>query len=149
MKILVTVGSGSYDSLITNLDFSMNPNNFDVLFQIGEGKYLPKKHPYERFIPNLANRYHEFDLIISHCGAGTVFECLVSRIPIIVIPNTERSDKHQLDLAKYLYLNNICKVLYSVDDVTDNIGNYSHEIYSEYKYQSFFGADFILAKILE
>lgn len=149
MKILVTVGSGSYDSLITSLDRSLDPNNFDVLFQIGEGKYIPRKHPYERFISNLANLYHEFDLIISHCGAGTVFECLVSRIPIMVIPNTERSDKHQLDLAKYLKVNNFCQVLYSIDDVVNNIESYSRVNYMEYKFQSFFGTDFILAKILE
>lgn len=149
MKILVTVGSGSYDSLITILDCSLSPNNFDVLFQIGEGKYIPKKHTFERFIPNLANLYHEFDLIISHCGAGTVFECLESRIPIMVIPNTERSDKHQLDLARYLHINNFCQVLYSIEDVVNNINNYSRESYVEYKYQSFFGTDFILEKILE
>lgn len=149
MKILVTVGTGSYDSLITCLDDDLNANDFNVLFQIGQGKYIPKKHPYERFIPNLANMYHEFDLIISHCGAGTVFQCLTSRIPIIVIPNTERSDNHQLDLAKYLSLNNFCHVSYTVDDVVNNIKNNSPEIYSEYKCQSFFGADFILSKILE
>ncbi|MGL4749437.1 MAG: PssE/Cps14G family polysaccharide biosynthesis glycosyltransferase [Shewanella sp.] len=149
MKILVTVGSGSYDSLVRILDYSLNPECFNVFFQIGEGKYIPKRHPYSRFVPNIASRYERFDLIISHCGAGTVFECLLSRTPLFVIPNTERIDKHQLDLAKYLYLNNFCQVLYTADDVVNKVVNYNPKVYSDYKYRSFFGSDFILSKILE
>lgn len=51
-------------------------------------------------------RFKEYDLIITHAGAGTVFYLLNCKLPFIAIPNLERRDQHQIELYNWLKNNN-------------------------------------------
>jgi beta-1,4-N-acetylglucosaminyltransferase len=55
------------------------------------------------FIPE--TRFKEYDLIITHAGAGTVFFLLTFNLPLIAVPNLERRDPHQLELYNWLKKN--------------------------------------------
>lgn len=57
-----------------------------------------------KFIPEA--RFKEYDLIITHAGAGTVFFLLKCNLPFIAVPNIERRDTHQLELYYWLKDNN-------------------------------------------
>lgn len=116
IHVLVTVGTTSFDSLIKVLDRYSDEIQF--VFQIANGKYLVKYHESIDFIENIENIYSDFDLIITHAGAGTVYKLLESDIPFIVVPNTERSDKHQLELSKFVGMNLLAKVA-TVDDFAE------------------------------
>ena len=53
---------------------------------------------------------NNFDLAISHAGAGTIFTFLEHSVPLVVVPNMQRIDKHQEDIANYLVAKNYAKV---------------------------------------
>lgn len=142
MKILVTVGTGCFDSLIECCDKIACNSVYQFTFQIGKGEYLPKNGVYFDFQPDLALTH--FDLIISHCGAGTVYKCLNSKIPLIAVPNLERSDKHQSELGYYLEKNNFCSTCFDLEDLKKLIFDYKQINYDEYISVTFFGVSQVI-----
>lgn len=143
MNILVTVGSGCFDSLIMECDKILINYNCNVLFQIGDGKYKPINFQYNEYIDNLSQQYENFDLVITHCGAGTVYKCLDLGIRFISVPNIERKDRHQLELAKFLFLNNLSPVCFNLDELSKFICKYPLFLYAKYKEPRFFGQNMI------
>jgi beta-1,4-N-acetylglucosaminyltransferase len=114
MKILVTVGTTNFDSLIGYIDKEKLFYRFDVEFQIANGKYIPINHSYFRFIDSdeITRKYKLADVIITHAGFGTVVQLLEMQKRLIVVPNLERVDKHQLDLGAFLSRNRYALVAY-------------------------------------
>lgn len=116
IKGLVMVGTTTFDTLIASLDKSSD--RISLTFQIANGNYIPTCHKYERFIPNIKTIYSDFDFIITHAGAGSVYNLLEQRYKFAVVPNLERSDKHQLELANYVEINNYAST-FMVDEFND------------------------------
>lgn len=54
------------------------------------------------YSPSLASRISNADLVISHAGAGSIFETLAARVPLIAVPNPKLMDDHQAELARKL-----------------------------------------------
>jgi beta-1,4-N-acetylglucosaminyltransferase len=107
MKILVTVGTTTFDSLIEYLDQEEIFFHLDIEFQIANGKYVPVNHGFFRFVDpdEIIRKYESADIVITHAGLGTVIQLLEMRKRLIVVPNLERVDKHQLDLGAFLLRN--------------------------------------------
>ena len=105
MRVLVTVGTTRFDSLIKYIDevFAESPIKFT--FQIADGKYKPVNFPFFTFSNDIDVHYRESDLVICHAGAGTIYKLLEISKKIIIVPNTERTDNHQLDIAAYMGAN--------------------------------------------
>jgi len=101
MKIFVTVGTTTFDSLIEFLDNHLDVND-EILFQVANGKYLPSNFNYIRFTNDIDTMYREYDYIITHAGAGTIYKLLDLKKRFIVVPNLDRVDGHQTDLAQFL-----------------------------------------------
>jgi len=100
--IFVTVGTTAFDSLIREADSIAASLNAHFLCQIADGNYLPKHCQYFRFKPNLDDEYIKAAIVISHGGAGTLFELLKLEKKVIAVPNTDRIDPHQEDLINAL-----------------------------------------------
>lgn len=111
MKGLVTVGTSKFDSLVRWADNS----NLDLFVQYGDSP-KPKNKPCAQFLTNFQNRAAKFDYIVTHAGAGTCYSLLAQNCILVVIPNLNRTDDHQLELAEYLSTNkyvlslDICKL---------------------------------------
>ena len=92
MQCLICVGSTEFDSLIKELDNEkfaklLTDNGFKkLIIQTGKGTYEPsnlvssnnltvEKHSFVV----LDNMINESSLVISHCGAGVLLECLRSK----------------------------------------------------------------------
>ena len=57
---------------------------------------------YFRYAPTLKERIDEASLVISHAGAGSIFESLRAGKRLIAVPNSALMDNHQEDLCVHL-----------------------------------------------
>lgn len=117
MKVLVTVGTTKFDSLIKYLDIWNCSGRFHFEFQIADGLYIPKNHPYFSFDRNIQERYISADIIVTHAGGGTIYRILELKKKIVIVPNLERLDKHQLDIAEYMHEKGYAFSVKSVNDL--------------------------------
>lgn len=101
MNILVTVGTTKFNSLIAAVDNSDWLSKHEVLVQCADGA-KSAKYASTVFIDDIASAYQRADLIITHAGAGSVFRMLEAGHCILVIPNLERKDNHQLEIARFV-----------------------------------------------
>lgn len=146
MKYLITIGTTSFDTLIKHIDQSPLLSNCDITLQIANGTYTPRNFSYFRFKKDILNIYNEHT-IVTHAGAGTVFSLLDKGSKFIAIPNLERQDKHQLELARYLDLNNYSKVFDNFELLDSYLASSGilKEKFNAYKKNSFFKATEIKA----
>jgi beta-1,4-N-acetylglucosaminyltransferase len=116
-RVFVTVGTTSFDALIQTLDSptvcaSLKSKGYDGLtMQIGRGVYKPrriaKKTPgfdvkIVDYLPSIEDELRDAALVISHAGAGSVFETLKFGKPLLVVVNKSLMDNHQKELAMEL-----------------------------------------------
>ena len=62
-----------------------------------------------KFLPE--GEFSEYDVIVTHVGAGTVFFLLGENIPFTAIPNLERTDQHQLELYSWLQAKRLARTV--------------------------------------
>ncbi len=143
MKIFVTVGNTHYNSLIQAIDEKLSPQEYDITIQLANGEYTPKNHPYFRYTNQIDKYFEESDLVIAHAGAGTVFELLEEQRRMVVVPNHDRIDDHQLDLAQYLVENNLACVCQDFDRISEAITKAKNAEFETYVNDPFWGYDYI------
>lgn len=120
MRFVATVGTTGFDGLIRKIDelASKHPEH-EFLSQIGPGLYHPVNHPWVSWEKDFLSRRTN-SVVITHCGAGTVYYLLETAIPFIAVPNLQRVDPHQIELAQYLHQHSYALVCFSVTDL-DNL----------------------------
>ena len=117
--------------------------NFDkVYIQIGKGKYEPKiiienaysnkiSIEYFRFTEKMEDYILKCDLIISHCGAGSILEVITKKKQLIVVINYSLQDNHQTELSDVLIENNYCfstipvDIIKTIQRISENPINYN------------------------
>ena len=102
----------------------------------------------EEMAARFEDYYKHSDVIITHAGAGTIFKLLELNKKIIVIPNLERVDKHQRDLANFLGENEYALVAWNLDDLLDCLRLVESFQPSVFKKEPFFKAEEIASFIL-
>ena len=128
-NVFVTVGTTSFDALVEAMDSeeliqTLIEKGYDSLtIQRGRGAYVPKhvvsatstssrsstsarrtffKVEVVEFLPSLDGVLKDASLVISHAGAGSVFESLSLGKPTLVVVNESLMDNHQVELAETL-----------------------------------------------
>jgi len=148
MSILVTVGTTNFDSLIEFLD-----NNFDehedVLFQIANGEYKPKQFEFIAFTKDIDALYKKYDFIITHAGAGTIYKLLDLRKKFIVVPNLERIDSHQTDIAQFVEENNYALTCINYEDIPLALKKLPTVTFEKYEKEPFVKAEEICNSLRE
>lgn len=138
MKIFVTVGSTRFCSLVEAVDRYLSNDLYNVTIQLADGLYKPQNHRYITFTEDVERYYDEADLVITHAGAGTVFRLLELNKKVVVVPNFERIDDHQSDIADYMSLNGFTGVCHDLSKIeesvietnTKSLNTYSNELFS-------------------
>jgi beta-1,4-N-acetylglucosaminyltransferase len=121
-RVLVITGTTGFDSLVRKIDESRElEKRYDITLQTGEGAYKPQYKASFDFDKGLKDRLAEYDFFITHAGAGTIFMLLEQKKRVLVVPNTERADKHQTELAQYVKSQNLCAVCPDVQGVAEAI----------------------------
>lgn len=129
--LLVTVGTTRFEALVAAVSSAafvaaVKARGYStVLVQIGKGACKPAQggaapaRPEEarggfvdaetgvrvewfRFAPSLDEHVKSADLVVSHAGAGSVFEALRAKKPLVVAVNAALMDNHQAELAHAL-----------------------------------------------
>ena len=116
-NVFVTVGTTSFDALVEALD---NPAVVNILrargytsltMQIGRGTCRPRRVPYPPGLPRrhlrLPTEPRRGDARgqprrVTHAGAGSVFEALDARAPLLLVVNESLMGNHQVELAEEL-----------------------------------------------
>lgn len=126
--LLITVGTTEFDELIQAIDNTefmecLERCHFTKLsIQRGRGTYDPvnilsyrsgltsQKVEVEIFSykSNLDKDMQNADLIVSHCGAGSILESISLRKPLIVVINESLQDNHQKELSDALTEGGYC-----------------------------------------
>ncbi|EGP90999.1 unnamed protein product [Zymoseptoria tritici ST99CH_1A5] len=88
-------GKALFDSCIGSLDqIDIHISGFD-LDKAGLAEYMLQAKG-ER------NTGRQEGVVVSHAGSGTILDALRISVPIIVVPNSELLDNHQVELAEAL-----------------------------------------------
>ena len=113
----MTVGTTKFEKLIECvdteevLDALERAGYTSLTLQIGHGEYEPRragswegalKVEHFRLTPSLDEYMDESDLVISHAGAGSLFEALNAGRRVIAVPNPTLMVNHQEELASHL-----------------------------------------------
>lgn len=122
MNILITVGTTSFDKLIKFCDLELSKyTHFNIIMQIAQGHYIPKNFQYFRFSNSIDNYYKNADVIICHAGAGTIYKLLELQKVLVVVPNLNRVDNHQLEITRFLAENNFAFCCDKIPDLVSII----------------------------
>ncbi len=99
-KVLVTVGTTRFPSLVRFFD--RPAPGHDVVVQHADPALSLRHARGFAFSDALQDWYAWADVVVTHAGAGTVYALLEARRRAVVVPNLERVDKHQRDLAVHV-----------------------------------------------
>lgn len=108
--IFVTVGSAEkgleFTRLVREMDRVAGAIGADVLIQRGTVAYEPKHARHVRFVQfdEALRLFEQADLVVGHCGAGTVLNAIRLRKPMVLVPRRVDAgeldtDDHQMELA--------------------------------------------------
>lgn len=122
MKIFVTVGTTAFDPLVEAID--KGPHAADSTIQIADGEYEPTVAQWFVFRPDIQKHIDEADIVVCHAGCASVFGMLESGIVPLVVPNTMRRDKHQLEIARWVERKNYGVVAMSPEQINDTLSGY-------------------------
>ncbi|CAA0124440.1 UDP-N-acetylglucosamine--N-acetylmuramyl-(pentapeptide) pyrophosphoryl-undecaprenol N-acetylglucosamine transferase [BD1-7 clade bacterium] len=141
MKVFLTVGTTRFDSLVRSVDAELNrASGINMIFQTADTKYVPLNGESFDFAVDIEQYYHNADLVVTHAGAGSIYKLLEMNKKIIVVPNLERIDSHQKDIAEFLEENNYAMVAWDVKVVVEKIEASKKFTPAVYKKRKFFGA---------
>jgi beta-1,4-N-acetylglucosaminyltransferase len=138
MKILITVGTTPFDNLIKAAEQQLSQAH-QLTSQISEGEYKPLGHTYFQFTDDIESHYNDADLIISHGGAGTIYRVLELGKKLIIVPNLDRVDHHQLDICDFMRKNGHALACLKLDELGETVEKVQSFDFVPYKADDFTG----------
>jgi len=125
VNVFVTVGTTSFNPLVKAIDNGSFADS--ALIQIADGDYQPVNARWFNFEPGIQSHIDNADVVVCHAGAGSIFRLLEQGIVPLVVPNTVRRDKHQLEIARWLKQKRYAVVAMDPAEVNQKLIDYPHE----------------------
>ncbi len=108
-RVLVTTGTTRFLGLLEAADaLAIDREDWSFRIQTGPAEFVPRGSEHFEFSSTIEEEYRTADLVITHAGAGTLFTLAREGIPAIAVPNLERADHHQTELAEYFAERGYC-----------------------------------------
>jgi beta-1,4-N-acetylglucosaminyltransferase len=143
MRVFITVGTTPFDSLIRFCDENLD-QALAITMQISkDATYIPKRFDHITFTSDIHSCYQSADLVVTHAGAGTIFTLLEMRKRIIVVPNLDRVDSHQKDLAGVVERKQWGQVCWRFQDISELLARADDFPAVPYQRQEFYGGSYI------
>lgn len=117
MNIFVTVGTTRFDALVLECDHLAEASEHEFIVQHANPNLVLNYANGQMFFDDITERYATAEVVITHAGAGSIYGLLEKGKTIIVVPNFERIDKHQSDIAVYVENNQYALVCWDLDDL--------------------------------
>jgi UDP-N-acetylglucosamine transferase subunit ALG13 len=99
--ILVAVGTQfPFDRLVKTVDnWATTSGATDVIAQIGPSSYVPTAIQAHAFLPpaEFEALLERADLVVAHCGMGSILSALSHGKPIVVMPRSAAKGEHRND----------------------------------------------------
>lgn len=150
INIFVTVGTTPFDSLIQQLDvLAKDCPQFNITAQVSNfSNYEVKNFSSFQFSSDIDDYICNSQLVITHAGAGSVYRLLELEKTVLVVPNVERIDKHQIEIANFVESQNYASVCYDIDKLKEAIDKALLTTSSVYRKVDFFGETMILGELI-
>lgn len=148
IKFLYTVGTTPFERLTNKIVSEYDVPENDIYAQTASAKDV-KYIKHVEFANNFDEKLSSYDLVITHAGAGSVYSLLEKSKKIIVVPNLDRDDKHQYEIAKFVEVNGLGVVCWNPEEITKSIQESFLFSPKAYKKQKFCKVDEILGFINE
>jgi beta-1,4-N-acetylglucosaminyltransferase len=149
-KVFVTVGTTRFPSLVRFFD--RPTRSCEIVIQHADPGYVTEHALGFAFAASVAEWYAWADVVVTHAGAGSVYELLERGQRLVVVPNLDRADTHQLDLAGHVEKRRYGLVVRriadfgSVDELLREAMRYQPAPYVK---EAFFKAEFLLSLLRE
>ena len=138
MNVFVTVGTTRFNALVQACDqLAATSENEFVVQHANPGLALSHARG-QVFFDDVAERYANAEVVITHAGAGSIFGLLEMGKVIIVVPNFERIDKHQSDIARYVEENQYALVCWALDELAATLHKTASFVPAHYAKEGFF-----------
>ncbi|WP_026972283.1 PssE/Cps14G family polysaccharide biosynthesis glycosyltransferase [Aliagarivorans marinus] len=118
MNIFVTVGTTKFSSLVNEASLI---TDHQITIQHADPTRDNLFNTSFDFVDSIDDFYEAADLVVTHAGAGSVYSLLERKKKVIVVPNLERIDQHQMDLAKYVEQNHYALVAWAPTQLIHSI----------------------------
>ena len=148
IKFLYTVGTTPFSRLTNKIINKYDSSENDIYAQTASDEIV-KYIKHVKFTSNFEEKLFNYDLVITHAGAGSIYSLLEKSKKIIVVPNLDRDDKHQYEIAKFVEMNGLGIVCWNPDEISDSIRKslvFNPKVYIK---QKFYKVDEILEFINE
>lgn len=122
--IFVTIGlMYGFDRLIKEMDIIAARIDEEVIMQIGETAYIPKKAKYFKFGSKevMESLFESSRIVVCHAGIGSILTAMEHSKPIIAVPRRkkygEHLDDHQLEIAGELEKEELIIVVHDAREI--------------------------------
>jgi beta-1,4-N-acetylglucosaminyltransferase len=133
MNVFVTVGTTEFSKLIESVDYIIGQlPKYNVEAQIGMSKFIPKNIKYYKYTDDINSCIEWADIVITHGGAGTVYQLLERNRRIIVVPNPNVRANHQVEIANFVSKNNYGTALFDTNHLLDALLECENENFKQY-----------------
>ncbi len=148
MNVFVTVGTTRFDSLINHVVQDPFFSDCDCILQVGNKVLCPKGFDCFEYTDSIHHYYHWADVVVTHGGGGSVYQLLALSKPIVIVPNYDRLDKHQCDIARFMHENGHALVVESLDMLSETVKKAANMTFRPFKRDKFFVTEDILGFLL-
>ena len=128
MKLFISVGTTNFDSLLRKLDSddyqaALSPIISEILLQPGTGlrQFQRLRIPLRIVTTDYFERLDECDVVLCHCGAGTVLDAISKKKGIVAVVNHYLKDNHQTELFDAMISDRMCLGFRNIEEMKPDI----------------------------
>lgn len=144
MKIFVTVGTTRFDSLTHFIGGDPFFREHDCVLQVGPGGQKLADFECFEYTDQINDYYAYADVVITHAGAGSIYQLLSMRKSIVIVPNIDRLDTHQIDIANFMHTNLHAISVRNLAELSDAVQQAAATVFRPFEHENFFCAENIL-----